>query len=289
MAKNAFDKFYKKVPQEQKEQLIRFRSAHQSKHLDVAGTEWEYISGGQGEETLLLLPGAFGNPEISFKIIMALENDYRVIAPTYPSTATTMAQLMDGAAAILEAEGISHAHVLGGSFGGIVAQCFVRKYPQMVDKLILSHTIPPKAERVKRSKRVAILLFFFPLWLILSLTKKRTSKMIPEEHAEYEFWQAYLKEEITHLNKKVMQNILKRGIDLDQNYTFTPDDLKDWPGKMLILESGDDPLAPGESREVLKSLYPRAQVNTFHGTGHASSIIKPEEYLSAVKKFLKED
>ena len=287
MSSDAFDKIYKKVPQEQRERLRRFRSTHPPKHLDAAGAGWEYISCGQGDEALMLLPGALGTGEMAFKLIMALEDEYRVISPTYPSTASTMAQLIDGAACILDSEDIPHTHILGGSFGGLVAQCFVRKYPQKVDKMILSHTLAPKADRVKRTKKVNIIVFLLPLWVIRALFKLRSAKLLPSEHPEREFWRAYLSETISGIAKKAMINILKRGIDFDQNYMFTPDDLAKWPGRILILESGDDPLAQAQAREALKALYPQARVHTFYGTGHAASIVKPEEYVSVIKDFLR--
>ena len=199
-----------------------------------------------------------------------------------------MGQLTDGIAGILDAENIQRAHIMGGSFGGIVAQCFVRKYPKRVVKLILSHTIGPKPERVKRTRRAAIILLLFPLFLIRFLFKRETTKLLDAEHAEYEFWQAYLQEEILRLNKKAIMNILKRGIDFDQHYAFKSEDLKDWPGNILIIEAADDPLARQDSSKTLKALYPRAKVHSFHGTGHAASILKPEEYRSAITNFLKE-
>jgi pimeloyl-ACP methyl ester carboxylesterase len=288
MKKDAFDKLYINVPPEQKEQLRAFRSDYPPRNLTVDGHDWQYIVCGQAEETLVLLPGATGNGEMAFKHITALEKEYRIISPTYPPTAATMAQLTGGIAAILDAENIQRAHIMGGSFGGIVAQCFVRKYPKIVDKLILSHTIGPKPERVKRTRRAVIILFLFPLFLIRFLFKRETTKLLDAEHGEYEFWSAYLQEEILRLNKKAIMNILKRGIDFDQHYAFKSDDLKDWPGNILIIEAADDPLARQDSSKSLKALYPRAQVYSFHGTGHAASILKPEEYRSVITNFLKE-
>ena len=50
----------------------------------------------------------------------------------------TMAELVAGMAAILDAEGIPSASVFGHSLGAGVAHAFTRRYPQRVDKLILS-------------------------------------------------------------------------------------------------------------------------------------------------------
>ena len=52
----AFDQIYEKVPTEQVARLKEFRHTHPYKQLIVGDTKWEYISCGQGEQTLLLLP-----------------------------------------------------------------------------------------------------------------------------------------------------------------------------------------------------------------------------------------
>ena len=81
-----------------------------------------------------MLPGALGTAESSWQTIGHLAGHYRVIAPSHPPVAT-MAELVDGIALILEQEGVPHTHVLGGSYGGFVAQVFVRRHPARVRKL----------------------------------------------------------------------------------------------------------------------------------------------------------
>ena len=55
---------------------------------------------------------------------------------------------------------------------------------------------------------------------------------------------------------------------------------------MLILEGDSDRMVRAADREELKRVYPGAQVHTFHGTGHAASLVNPDEYLSVLKSFL---
>ena len=146
MRKNIYDKFYKKVPHDQIEKLKRFRSTHPYKQLTVDGTNWDYISCGQGKETLLLLAGGTGFGEGSSMLFAPLEAKYRIVSPTYPAV-TTMKELADGIVKILEAEGISRVNIIGQSLGGMLAQVIAHKHPDKVNKLILSHTTttsPPR-------------------------------------------------------------------------------------------------------------------------------------------------
>ena len=126
----AFDKIYEAVPAEQVARLREFRLTHSYKHLTIGNTKWEYISSGHGEQTLLLLPGALSVGESMFPFITGFENDYRIIAPSY-ALSLSMTGLCEGIAHILKTEGVNQAHVLGGSYGGLVAQHFVCQYPDL--------------------------------------------------------------------------------------------------------------------------------------------------------------
>ena len=119
--------------------LESYRRTHPYKEIQVEGRQWRYVVGGQGERTLLLLPGGTLVPDTYFILLEALEHDYHVIVPAYAAV-PTMTELVTGAAAILDAEGIERVDVMGSSFGGYVAQCFVRAHPDHVDRLILAVT-----------------------------------------------------------------------------------------------------------------------------------------------------
>jgi len=275
-------------------QLERFRATHPFKVLAVDDVTWRYISCGQGQEAILLLPGGTGFGEGFFRYILALEAEYRIVSPMYPPVAT-MARLADGLVAILEGDGIHQANVLGQSLGGMVAQVLVRRYPPKVNRLILSHTTttsPPVGqaivlERQKEIERLQRLLPFLPLWLLRSVSRKRLFRHLSGMEAEdKEFWKAYLSEMLSFVSKEYVIASNRCQLDFFQSYAFSRDDLVEWPGKVLILESDTDlHLGPSE-RTALRTLYPQAQVHTFHGTGHLTLIVNPGEFLSVVRSFL---
>jgi pimeloyl-ACP methyl ester carboxylesterase len=287
----SLDEIYAKVPAQQLAGLKKFRLTHPYKHLTVAHTCWEYISCGQGEQTILLLPGALSVGESTFPLIESFEIEYRVIAPSYPLS-LTMAGLCEGIARMLEVEAVDEAHVFGGSYGGLVAQYFVRQYPAKVSSLILSHTFVFAAKYAKALWIAGKLLPAVPQWLLVPLLKLRVNKMLlstlsAANHPEAEFWRAYLNEAIaTKLLKEVFIHQNKCLLDVAHRPEFTPDDLHDWNGKILIIESDDDPAINSRDRALLRSIYPRAQVHTFKDAGHASSILRREEVVSVIKTFL---
>jgi pimeloyl-ACP methyl ester carboxylesterase len=283
----SFDRYYRDVPRREVSELARFRAAHPLKHTFVYGVRWDYIAAGHGSEVLLILPGLLGFGEMSFQHIRAFETNYRVIAPSYPFEVITMQQMVDGVAAILAAESIPQAHVLGGSYGGLVAQCLVRRYPQRVMSLVLSHTGGPRPDRAATNRRFIALLRLLPMGLLRLMLKGATRKSLKDAPEQIPFWEAYSHEMIARLSKADLIGRYQVAVDFDAHAAFAPDDLKDWPGRILILEGDNDPIAEAPAREALKALHPQASVYTFHGSGHVASIAKVDEYVAVIKRFLR--
>lgn len=287
----AFDRIYQKVPTEHVDRLKEFRLTHPYKQLIVGETKWEYISCGQAEHTLLLLPGALSVGESTFPLITTLENEYRIIAPSY-ALSLTMTGLCRGLAHILESEGVDQAHVFGGSYGGLVAQYFVRQYPTKVRSLILSHTFVLTPKLTKPIWLAGKIFPAIPRRLFVPMLKLRLDKMLlstlrAANHPEAEFWRAYLDEAIAaDLLREVFIHQNMCLLELSRQPQFTPVNLKGWLGKVLIIESDDDPAITARDRALLRSTYPNAKVHTFHDAGHASSILKREEVFSLMRSFL---
>lgn len=280
------EKYYRHTPKEQVEELMEFRLEHPITKIAAADAEWEYLASGSGPETLLILPGLIGIAEMTFQHISAFEMEYRVIVPSYPFSLKTISQLIDGVAAVLDAEKVSRTNLLGGSYGGMVAQAFVRKYPERVSKLILSHTGGPKPERAEKNKNAVGMLKALPMPVLRWMLRKSTQKELVAAPEQRVFWVAYSDEMVARLRKEDLISRLEVAVDFDRSSNFTPDELAGWDGRILILEGDNDPIADALAREQLKSLHPQAQVYTFHGSGHVASIARLDEYVGVIKKFL---
>lgn len=284
----ALDRLYRNVPAAARAELLDFRAAHPARRLAGAGTTWDYLAGGRGRETLLILPGLLGLGELSFQHIRRFEKDYRVIAPSYPAAARSTTEMTDGIAAILEAEGVPQAHVLGGSYGGMVAQALVRRHPGRVARLVLSHTGGPRPERAAQNERLIGVLRLLPLGVLRAMLRAATRKSLAAAPEHIPFWVAYSDEMIARLGKADLLARYQLAVDFDRRCQFTPDDLQAWPGRILILEGDDDPIAEAPARAALKALHPQARVHTFHGTGHVASIARLDDYVAVITAFLRE-
>lgn len=261
-------------------ELAEFRARHAPRHVSRGGLEWTYYAGGMGDKTILRLTGALGLAEFAFQQVRLLEPRFRVLAPDYPAVGT-LAEMVDGLVAILDAEGVERAHVSGGSFGGLLAQVLVRKAPQRVASLILSHTGAPDG----RNRRAAVaVVSAMPIGVLRRLLKARLGRTLD---AADPFWRRYFDRAIGEMTKADIVSRMRLQAEFGQA-RWTPNDLAKWPGGVLLIEGDDDPLFAAAARERLRALYPMAQVHRFHGTGHAAAVLKPEEYCAVVTKFILE-
>lgn len=259
-------------------ELAEFRASHPPRRATHRGVEWRYFAGGSGERTVLRLSGALGLGEFSFQQIRLFEPRFRVITPDYPPV-HSLGEMTDGLIAILDAERVEQAHVIGGSFGGMLAQVLVRRAPERVASLVLSHTGAPDG---KRRAVATALVAAMPQRLLRGLLKKRLGKTLD---AADPFWRRYFDRAIGEMTKA---DILSR-VRLQAEFAaqlWRASDLAGWPGRVLLMEGGDDPLFPEAARARLHALYPGAVVHRFQGTGHAAAVLKPEEYAEVVTRFL---
>lgn len=280
------DKFYKGVSQDKRDELERFRETHPPRLITANGVEWSVIDTERGNQPLLLCLGALALAESSFRTVTTLEGDYRLIVPGY-TPLNTMAKLTDGMVAVLDNLGIDQVYVIGGSYGGMVAQVLVRRHPDRIKRLILSHTLLPDPESWRESERSFRMFDLLPAVLLRALIRRSLGRLAPEDDEDSVFMRAYVAEVfMTRLTKQDITALYHRAMDYGLNYTFTPEDLAGWPGAVMIIMDEDDPSTPEPVREAFKKLYPEAEVHIFQGTGHLTSVLKPDEYYGLVRGFL---
>jgi 3-oxoadipate enol-lactonase len=279
------EKEYKGVPGEQKERLHAFRTTHPREHVDLSGTAWSYLSGGQGTETLLILPGGERIGDVAFPLFQQFEQEYRCLYPSYPPF-STMSALVDGLAALLDRLSIEQVMLFAASFGGDVGQCFVRKYPDRVSKLILLNTGIPDERLGKATRRAKPLVTALPLRIVRFLINGILGKALSVRPEEQLFWQAMMRELVAQMTRADIVSTFDETIDYRLNYHFSPNDLESWPGKVLILQSDDDPATKPEMRRALRNLYPQAQVHMFQQAGHTPFLSQPDEFYPRIHAFL---
>src|ERR1035438_7004061 len=112
--------------------LRAFRETHTTRILQLGMDRWEYILGGKGECTIVMIGGGGSTAESMFSINAALESTCQVVSLGIPTSAVTVEEVNRGIEGIIDSLGIGQAIFLGHSLGGFVAQSFAVRHPQRV-------------------------------------------------------------------------------------------------------------------------------------------------------------
>jgi pimeloyl-ACP methyl ester carboxylesterase len=284
----SFDELYRDVPQAQKSQLQAFRSRHQLKPIETGGIEWSYLSCGTGTRSLLFLAGAFLPFDMWFYMIDEFEARYRVLAPDSNILAGLSArEALDALPRLMDQEQVETATVIGLSAGGGMAQMMLQEHADRVEDLILSHTgilesDPVTERRLERSIRLVRVL---PNRLVRRVIQKRTGGEPPASSPWLQFHEAYFREQRSAINKRIVAEFLRNGLQLRREYRHEPEAYASWNGRILILGSEDDPVTTN-GLEKLKSRFPQAAVRLLPEGGHHTFMLYPEEYAAALTGFL---
>jgi pimeloyl-ACP methyl ester carboxylesterase len=265
--------------------LKDFRRGFPEKMVRDGAAEWRYRVIGAGALTLLMIPGGELVNDLGFEFALAVSDCCRVIYPAYPRVAS-MEELASGLRAVLDAEQIDQAAILGASFGGALAQVFVRRHPERISHLLLSNCGVPLRYLVP-SLRIFCGAFQILPWSVLSaLLPRSMSEALDPAGPDRKFWKTYFRELLsTRITKADLLANFRVQLDYHRRYHFASGDLEGWTGKVLIAESDTDVISP-RRREALRAAYPQAEVHTFHNGGHATMFLCFDEYLAMVKSFL---
>jgi pimeloyl-ACP methyl ester carboxylesterase len=219
--------------------------------------------------------------EKEFELLMF---DNRGAGRTTTGTAPfTMRQFAKDTAALMCECGITRAHVLGASMGGMIAQQFAIEFPWMVDRLVLACTLPG----LPRTKLPSPAIF----------KTLRDQGDTAEENARRSlgllFPQAFI-DANPDLMETVVERISKEPIS-ERNARRQMGAIMRFhasgrlPGvrsETLVMCGEEDVLIPPENSRRIASRIPRAKLVTFPASGHGFLNQCAEEAGRAVADFL---
>ena len=276
-----FEQVYAKADSYEASSLAAFRAFRLPSSLEVNGVEWEYVSMGDGAETILFLHGMTGAYDIWWHQLEALQADYRVIAVTYPAV-NSLAELDAGVMAILEKEGVDKFNVVGTSLGGYFAQYLVANHPDRILRAVFSNTFPPNDLIAEKNKTIGTALPFLPEWLVIDVLRGSFSASVYPASGNDELTLAFLNE-ISYGRMSKAQVVGRFHCVVEK---FESPDLNALGIPVLIIEADNDPLVELALREQLKETYPSAEVHTFSGVGHFPYLNRASEYTDLLVNFL---
>jgi pimeloyl-ACP methyl ester carboxylesterase len=265
--------------------LDAFRRDAPLRRLPYNGVEWQYRVAGNGPQGFLLLPGAVGAGEAYFTLAPPLARTHTLIAVTYPPSGS-LTGVLDGLRYILDRERIESTDVLGGSFGGLIAQAFLQRFPLRTRRVVLSATGPAKPERAASNEKFARLMARLPLGITRALLRTIVRVSLRPVSADRAFWRRFYFDAIAALTREELVARYVLSADVDRHGPPSPAGRQEWTGSALILEGDADEVAHAGARDGLRSLFPDARVVAFPGAGHAISAERRDEWAAAITGFL---
>ena len=275
----SFDELYAKVDAKTVASLTTFRQAHPVRTLNVGDVEWDYVSLGDGPETILFLHGMTGAYDIWWQQMEALQGEYRVISVTYPA-ANSLEEMERGVLAILDAENVEHFYVVGSSLGGYFSQYLVARHPQMVLGAVFANTFPPNDILAEKNKTIGTLLPYLPEWLVMNVLSSSMRDSVYPASGDSELVLAFgLEQTYGRMSKAQVLGRYRCVVE-----PFEAPDMAVLGIPVMIIEADNDPLVEKALREQLKETYSAAEVVTF-SNGHFPYLSMPDEYTSYLETF----
>jgi pimeloyl-ACP methyl ester carboxylesterase len=262
--------------------------------------EINYVKKGKGEPLVLLQGWATTLDGWTFQIpffrrnMMVIALDNRGIGgssrPNYPYT---MDMFVDETKALLDSLGIKQKiHLCGISMGGMIAQNFVLKHPDMVKTLILLSTTPyyreENAQPITEEYR-AIMLDLdleegFKRKLDLMFSESFIRRVNEEEVLRNALFDTLM---VKSASNATWQDLENRGAALLNH--DTRDNLQKITQPTLIMHGTEDKFIPVEDAHLLDEKIPNSKLITLEGFGHGSLLVEDAERVNnLIWNFIKE-
>ncbi|NJN15722.1 MAG: alpha/beta hydrolase [Oscillochloris sp.] len=267
-------------------QLEQFRASHRLQQLRLAGATWNYLIGGSGSETLVLLPGGPGIADMAFPYILALEQHFRVVAPGYPAEIGSLDRLLAGLDGFIRAHRIERFHLIGASYSGMVVQYLLKSQGSRVRSLLIGDTGVARRERAFVLEMIAACLARTPRLGIQALLTTALFSLLDGNTPEQQFWRNYLRNAIIVATPAELVNRMQVMIDMDRNWSIGTETPL-WRGPTLLLESSNDRLFSSREREILRARLPQAEIHTFVGQRHTTALTRAPDYIALMQDFLR--
>ncbi len=276
----AFDEVYAKVDLDEVASLQAFRQAHPPQVIEVDGVSWEYVTFGEGEETILFLHGMTGAYDIWWRVMEKLQSEYRVISVTYPAV-DSLEEMSAGVFAILDAEGVDKANIVGTSLGGYFAQYLMARHPDRILRAVFANTFPPNDLILEKNGTIGALIPFLPEWLVIDVLRGSFVEAVYPASGNDELTLAFLME--ISYGRMSRAQVAGRYHGVVEKFDVPDPVALGIP--VMIIEADNDPLVEEVLREQLKETYPSAVVHTMSDVGHFPYLKFPEEYTQFLREF----
>jgi 2-hydroxy-6-oxonona-2,4-dienedioate hydrolase len=251
--------------------------------MTLAAEPIRFLEHGRGE-AVVLLHGLFGQPENWNPVLEELSDEFRMLAPQLPlerrptrqpQAFRSIHQLTDHVKRFFDSVGLERATIGGNSLGGQVAIDFCLRYPERVERLIITGS----AGLFERS-------------LSGGSIPKVTREFVREKACEVFYDPRFVTEGLIDdvlemLMDRTYVRFLIRVAKATRDYNVKGE-LERLKLPTLIVWGQNDKITPPLVAQEFKEHLERAQLVFLDRCGHSPPMEQPEEFSRILRDFLKE-
>lgn len=258
--------------------------------IEINGAKIYYKEYGKG--TPLLLIAGLGSDSTSWlPVVMGLSKHFRVITfdnrgvgrSSDENDNITIEEMADDAAFLIKSLSLTKADVLGHSMGGMIAMKLALKYPDSVDRLLVSASCTNISNRNKELFKDMI-----------AFLENGMDKRLWFRNLFYWIFSPKFFEDIQFLDQAVTMAINYRFPQSDGSFKNQVDaitrfdcsaDVGNLQAKTLIMTGDQDILFPFSENSQLMTIPNSTQIN-INGAAHSIHMDEPQAFIDGIIEFL---
>lgn len=278
-----------------REEYRAFLREYPYKTIEVDGVTIRYQRGGkEGAPTVLFFHG-LEMQEMWMPYALHFREKYGFLIYEYPFFTVKPEEQIDFLRKLLDKLGIEEVILLGASDGGVSAQMFAKKYPEMVKSMILVTTLTLDSDYVRDIKKEWIkgpiminLMKIIPAKTLMKQLIKLSPKFLEYETPENKAYGISFYETVAsdlQYKERFIHSYTCVFMLRNCEY-FKKEDFEYLRGKVQILVPEHDIFKKGD-QEILAALFRDldARIEDAPG-GHVGFIVQADAYLEKIDRFL---
>lgn len=256
-----------------------FAAAHPETRITVNGRDWGMIRAGATGPALVLIPGTLGRADIFWQQIAALQGQARIMALSYPGSGGIDAWAGD-IAALIAAQGMQGATVLGSSLGGYLAQHLTAAHPGLVGGLVAANTLPSVAG-LDQMMPYALDLWATPIDALRAGFTNGLSQWQTDGHPYGDLAGLLL----TEVAGRIPEAEMRARLDALKTAGPLPPQVLG-RDRVFTVESDDDHLIPPQVRAALRATLRPSRAFRFSAASHFPYVTRPDDYTALLREVL---
>lgn len=278
-----------------REEYKAFLREYPYKTIEVDGVTVRYQRGGkEGAPTVLFFHG-LEMQEMWMPYVLHFREKYGFLIYEYPFFTVKLEEQIEFLRKMLDKLGIEEVILLGASDGGVNAQMFAKKYPEMVKAMILTTTLTLDSDYIRNIKKEWIkgpiminLMKIMPAKTLMKQLIKLSPKFLEYETPENKAYGISFYETVAsdlQYKKRFIHSYTCLFMLRNCEY-FKKEDFAYLHGKVQILVPEHD-IFKKEDQEILAALFRDldARIEDAPG-GHVGFIVQADAYLEKIDNFL---